>query len=246
MGSPKHGVRGFPVVPHGEARCVWMLAGVVSYKLCNLDHNCEICPLDQALRDVVMETIPYQKGGRAAQDMYFNRNHTWVRVEAPHAVTVGLDDFLLRLFHRIDRLTLPEIGTRLARGGTLAGIWCGDCLMEVSSPISGTIVELNAALLETPGLAIENPTSQGWLVVMKPAELAGDVEHLLAGQTALGWHKMELNKLETMIATFTDDDRQRLGPLMQDGHGNIGAFIEILGEERYYKIVRSFLTVEED
>ena len=35
----------------GPARCVWMLAGVVSYRLCNRAFDCDHCPLDRALRE---------------------------------------------------------------------------------------------------------------------------------------------------------------------------------------------------
>jgi hypothetical protein len=32
-------------------KCVWMLAGVVDYKLCDRQYDCEHCPLDSALRE---------------------------------------------------------------------------------------------------------------------------------------------------------------------------------------------------
>jgi len=35
----------------GPARCVWMTAGVVSYRLCNRAFDCDHCPLDRALRE---------------------------------------------------------------------------------------------------------------------------------------------------------------------------------------------------
>jgi len=40
----------FPVIPDGEKRCVWMDQGVVSYKICDRDFDCENCPLDIGLR----------------------------------------------------------------------------------------------------------------------------------------------------------------------------------------------------
>lgn len=44
------------VVSEGERapsplKCVWMLAGVVDYKLCDRDYECEQCPFDRALRE---------------------------------------------------------------------------------------------------------------------------------------------------------------------------------------------------
>ena len=38
------------LIPKGELKCVWMMAGVVSYKLCNYHYECENCPFDQVLR----------------------------------------------------------------------------------------------------------------------------------------------------------------------------------------------------
>jgi hypothetical protein len=32
-------------------KCVWMASGVVTYKLCEFEYNCEACPFDQALRE---------------------------------------------------------------------------------------------------------------------------------------------------------------------------------------------------
>ena len=32
-------------------KCIWMASGSVSYKLCNLDYNCEVCPFDRAIRE---------------------------------------------------------------------------------------------------------------------------------------------------------------------------------------------------
>jgi hypothetical protein len=37
--------------PQHFDKCVWMESGVVSYKLCDFEYNCEACPFDQALRE---------------------------------------------------------------------------------------------------------------------------------------------------------------------------------------------------
>ena len=37
--------------PQRFDKCVWMESGVVSYKLCDFEYNCEACPFDQALRE---------------------------------------------------------------------------------------------------------------------------------------------------------------------------------------------------
>lgn len=38
------------LIPEGELKCVWMMAGFVSFKLCNYQYECEKCPFDQVMR----------------------------------------------------------------------------------------------------------------------------------------------------------------------------------------------------
>ena len=49
-----------PAHPQGFNKCVWMESGVVSYKLCPFQYNCEACPFDQALR---ARTTPSVRNG---------------------------------------------------------------------------------------------------------------------------------------------------------------------------------------
>jgi glycine cleavage system H protein len=49
--KPKNNGR-FSVIPEGEKRCVWMEAGVVAYKICDRNFDCENCPLDIGLRGI--------------------------------------------------------------------------------------------------------------------------------------------------------------------------------------------------
>ena len=46
-------------------KCVWMATGVVTYKLCDFEYNCEACPFDQALREA---TPPSVRNGSAKDE----------------------------------------------------------------------------------------------------------------------------------------------------------------------------------
>lgn len=41
----------YPLIPEEEQKCVWMTTGLISYKLCDRDFQCDICPFDQAVRN---------------------------------------------------------------------------------------------------------------------------------------------------------------------------------------------------
>ena len=42
----------YQLIPKKELKCVWMTAGLLSYKLCKYDLQCEKCPLDWELRNL--------------------------------------------------------------------------------------------------------------------------------------------------------------------------------------------------
>jgi hypothetical protein len=48
--SPKK--KGYPLLPDPSIKCIWMAAGLISYKLCKYDLQCEKCPLDWELRNL--------------------------------------------------------------------------------------------------------------------------------------------------------------------------------------------------
>lgn len=48
------------VVPEDELECVWATAGVISYKLCPYECQCEVCPFDQVMKGLSFETTPYE------------------------------------------------------------------------------------------------------------------------------------------------------------------------------------------
>ena len=50
VGRREAGMQRARVVPEGETPCIWMLAGVLSCWICDLQLDCERCPLDAALR----------------------------------------------------------------------------------------------------------------------------------------------------------------------------------------------------
>src|SRR5512138_1096596 len=94
----------------GLIPCVWMQAGVVDYKLCDRDYDCDHCPFDEALhtrsnqqtfsrtRDNA-ESISVQ-GCKVEPNLFYHPEHTWARIEEGGMVRAGLDDFGQRILGR--------------------------------------------------------------------------------------------------------------------------------------------------
>jgi glycine cleavage system H protein len=98
----------------------------------------------------------------AMSDAINYMGYEWITVEGA-IVTVGLTDDAVSDLSEDIVLNLPE-----QDDSVLAGKVCGDIESEngnldLYSPVSGTIIEINEAILENPEMLMEDPTDEGWL-----------------------------------------------------------------------------------
>jgi glycine cleavage system H protein len=108
-------------------------------------------------------------------DMRFTKDHEWIRVEGAEAV-VGITDFAQGQLGDIVFVEVPTAGKVLKAGGEAAVVESVKAASEVYAPVSGTVVEGNAALPDAPETVNSDPLGKGWFFKVKlsnPAELDG-------------------------------------------------------------------------
>jgi glycine cleavage system H protein len=106
-------------------------------------------------------------------DIKYHREHAWVRVEGKRA-TIGISDYAQQQLGDIVYVDLPEIDTEVDADSELSEIESTKATSPVVSPVSGTIVEVNEDLADSPEIINEDPYGNGWLVALDmndPSEL---------------------------------------------------------------------------
>jgi glycine cleavage system H protein len=106
---------------------------------------------------------------------YFTQDHEWVDVEGDTG-TVGISEFAQGQLGDIVFVDVPEAGKALAKGGDAAVVESVKAASDVYAPVSGTVIEGNAALVDSPALVNEDAEGQGWffkLTLSDPSELSG-------------------------------------------------------------------------
>jgi len=112
-------------------------------------------------------------------------------------VRVGVDDFAQKQAGELKFMRLFPAGKKVEQGkrfGTLeTAKWVGPLL----SPVSGTIVESNQEVLDTPTLVNEDPYGKGWMVVIEPSNLDDDMTRLVKGDSpeAAEWMKTDIREV---------------------------------------------------
>ncbi|MEO5565543.1 MAG: glycine cleavage system protein GcvH [Luteimonas sp.] len=100
-------------------------------------------------------------------DLKFLKSHEWARVEGDGKVTVGISDHAQGLLGDLVYVELPGLGDRVEAGNPSAVVESVKAASDVYSPVSGTVVEVNAALADKPETINEDAYGDGWLFVVE-------------------------------------------------------------------------------
>ncbi|WP_174286118.1 glycine cleavage system protein GcvH [Sphingomonas bacterium] len=92
---------------------------------------------------------------------YFTQDHEWIDVEGGTG-TVGISEYAQSQLGDIVFVAVPEEGKQLARGDEAAVVESVKAASDVYSPVSGTVIEGNAALADEPALVNTDPEAGGW------------------------------------------------------------------------------------
>jgi glycine cleavage system H protein len=101
----------------------------------------------------------------------YTKSHEYVRVEGGTGV-VGITDYAQSQLGDVVFVELPSIGRSLSKGAEAATVESVKAASEVNAPVSGTVVEVNSALADSPGLVNEDPSGMGWFLKIKLSDAA--------------------------------------------------------------------------
>ncbi|MDE0795373.1 MAG: glycine cleavage system protein GcvH [Alphaproteobacteria bacterium] len=99
-------------------------------------------------------------------DLKYSKEHEWIRLEGDIA-TVGISNFAQEQLGDVVFVELPEVGKQVVQNGDAAVVESVKAASEVYAPLTGKIVEVNAALEEDPELVNQSPTGDGWFMKIR-------------------------------------------------------------------------------
>ena len=103
-------------------------------------------------------------------DLKFMKSHEWARVEGDGKVTIGISDHAQGLLGDLVYVELPNVGDRVEAGNAVAVVESVKAASDVYTPVTGKIVEVNAALSDKPETINEDAYGDGWLFVVEAEE----------------------------------------------------------------------------
>jgi glycine cleavage system H protein len=118
---------------------------------------------------------------KVATDRYYTSEGVWA-LEENGGVRVGLSDFVQQRSGDVAFAEVKPAGTTLAAGEELAVIETIKVNITHTSPVNGTIVEVNPAMSSSPEAINQDPYGAGWLAVLEVSNWDTDRAGLLEPQ----------------------------------------------------------------
>ena len=103
-------------------------------------------------------------------DLKFLKSHEWARVEGDGKVTIGISDHAQGLLGDLVYVELPNVGDRVEAGTAVAVVESVKAASDVYAPVTGKVVEVNAALADKPETINEDAYGDGWIFVLEIEE----------------------------------------------------------------------------
>src|SRR5471032_3249518 len=98
----------------------------------------------------------------------YSEEHEWIRVEGDVG-TIGISAYAQEQLGDVVFVDVPAVGRKVAKGESIAVVESVKAASDIYAPVSGEVIEANAALSETPGDVNTEPMGKGWFFKIKLA-----------------------------------------------------------------------------
>lgn len=241
--------------------CIWMDAGVVGYKLCDRDLQCDQCPFDQSMRRPSQTASPHMSsppqsgsGGAAAtdadrvaaligaiapgeypEDRLYHNGHLWVKPLMESIVAIGIDHLAASMLGSLASVVLPSRQSRIIHRMPWCWLIHHEGAISLYSPVHGIVVESNSRLLDHPELLVQDPYGDGWLVHAQIDKSAGERPTLFSPPEYRMRTQRELLALQGRVMQ-TLKKVPSIGQTLYDGGQPVETLAAMLGSRLFFSI----------
>ena len=227
-----------------------MNAGLVTYKLCNRDFDCDRCPLDAALRGDLSESrrrdtllAPNCDAEAFPEDRFYTNGHSWVQAigdPEDRLLRFGLDAFAAAIIGHCHEVRWHISQRTLGQGETICQIDTGLGLLSVGAPFRGVAAGGNRNLVSDASRLVTTPYEDGWLVRFVAADTS-DLNRLLTASVAQKTAQLDLQCFRRRVALQLLAEGRKIGRSLADGGEPLADLRQILGGPMYLDLLRGFI-----
>ncbi|MFO1159288.1 MAG: glycine cleavage system protein GcvH [Reyranellaceae bacterium] len=101
----------------------------------------------------------------------YTEEHEWISVDGDLA-TIGITDYAQQQLGDVVFVEVPQAGRKVDKGEACAVVESVKAASDIFAPVSGEVVEANAALADSPGDVNAEPMGKGWFFKIRMTDKA--------------------------------------------------------------------------
>jgi len=98
----------------------------------------------------------------APETLQYTKEHEWLS-QSGDVITMGITDFAQSALGDIVYVQLPKVGDSVQAGAICGEVESTKSVSEIYSPVTGSVTEVNSALVSNPELLNSDPYGAGWI-----------------------------------------------------------------------------------
>ena len=109
---------------------------------------------------------------KTIEGLYYSESHEYVRIEGEYGY-IGITDYAQHALGNVVYVDMPEVDDEVEAGSEFGAVESVKAASDLNSPVSGTVVEVNDALDDTPEL-VNSDAFANWIIKVRlsdPSEL---------------------------------------------------------------------------
>ena len=122
------------------------------------------------------------------EGLYYHKEHFWAKIE-DGLVRFGATDYGQKALKEIVFVELPEVGNEVEQNEAYGTLESVKAVVDLIAPVSGTVKEVHEALMDDPGTINKDPYNTGWLILVIPSDVEGELGNIMDFNAAVDWHK---------------------------------------------------------
>jgi glycine cleavage system H lipoate-binding protein/ABC-type phosphate transport system substrate-binding protein len=174
--------------------------------------------------------------------MFFDKSHTWAFMEKDGFVRIGIADFLQHVTGQITNVKMKSSGEEVKKGKPFLALIQHGKQLDINSPVSGKIKEINTQLNFNTSAINSSPYSEGWIYTIESTNWLTEIKTFLMGESYKEWLRNEFARLKDFFSSAIKVEvKDHLQAVIQDGGEISDNPMESFGPEIWEEFQTEFI-----
>lgn len=115
--------------------------------------------------------------------LFYTSEHTWAELMPDKTVKVGITDYAQKQLREVVFCELPMVGDKVKQMKPAGSLESVKAIYDFHAPLSGKVRRVNRELRNKPSLVNSDPYGIGWVLIIHPENLEGELQNLLKAES---------------------------------------------------------------